>query len=85
MSARRKTPQPSEKSASSQSARKSSPTSFLDYETHGLSPDHISVGYVGLLNYVRYDLRPQKPAVILDIGSDHTDLLIVDGGRFVGP
>ncbi|MCA8960099.1 MAG: type IV pilus assembly protein PilM, partial [Planctomycetes bacterium] len=55
---------------------------IVDFESNGLAPDHISIGYIGLLNYVNFDLRPQKPAVIIDIGSEHTDLLIVDGGRF---
>ena len=55
---------------------------ILDFEQNGISPDHISVGYIGLLNYILFDLRPTKPAVVIDIGSDHTDLLIVDGGRF---
>lgn len=55
---------------------------MLDYEAESIEPDHISVGYVGLLNYVLYDLRPSKPSVVVNIGSDHTDLLIVDGKRF---
>lgn len=55
---------------------------MLDYESQGITPDHISVGYIGLLDYVLYDLRPTKPSVIVNIGSDHTDLLIIDGKRF---
>jgi type IV pilus assembly protein PilM len=53
---------------------------ILDYEQFPL--ELISVGYIGLLNYVIYDLRPNRPVVVLDIGSDDTDLLIVDGKRF---
>jgi len=53
---------------------------ILDYEQ--LPLELISVGYIGLLNYVIYDLRPNRPVVVLDIGSDDTDLLIVDGKRF---
>lgn len=55
---------------------------MVDYEAVGLSLDVISIGYLGLLNYVQFDLRPQKPSVVVDIGSDHTDLLIVDGAKF---
>ncbi|MFN0060503.1 MAG: type IV pilus assembly protein PilM [Planctomycetota bacterium] len=55
---------------------------ILDYESNNIKPDHVSVGYIGLLNYVRYDLTPNKPCVVIDIGSDHTDLLVVDGHRF---
>ncbi|MCI0652447.1 MAG: pilus assembly protein PilM [Planctomycetes bacterium] len=53
-----------------------------DYESNGIPIEMISVGYLGLLNYALYDVRPPKPSVIIDIGSDHTDLLIVDGKRF---
>ncbi len=55
---------------------------MMDYETAGIPIEMISVGYLGLLNYVNYDVRPTKPSVVIDIGSDHTDLLIVDGHRF---
>ena len=53
---------------------------MLDYEQFPL--ELISIGYIGLLNYVLFDLRPTKPVVVLDMGSDHTDLLIVDGKSF---
>ncbi|MEE8142764.1 MAG: pilus assembly protein PilM, partial [Planctomycetota bacterium] len=55
---------------------------MIDYESSGLHLELISVGYLGLLNYALFDLRPKKPSVIVDIGSDHTDLLVVDGRRF---
>lgn len=55
---------------------------LLDYEGAGLGVDEITVGYVGLLNYIMYDLRPTRPIVALDIGADHTDLLIVNEGSF---
>ncbi len=53
---------------------------ILDYQEFPL--ELISVGYIGLLNYVTFDLRPNRPVVVLDMGSDHTDLLIVDGQKF---
>ena len=53
---------------------------MLDYDEFPM--ELITVGYIGLLNYVLFDLRPNKPVVVLDMGSDHTDLLIVDGTRF---
>jgi type IV pilus assembly protein PilM len=53
---------------------------MLDYEQFPL--ETISIGYIGLLNYVLFDLRPTRPVVVLDLGSDHTDLLIVDGTNF---
>jgi len=53
---------------------------MLDYQDFPL--ELISVGYIGLLNYVTFDLRPNRPVVVLDMGSDHTDLLIVDGQKF---
>lgn len=55
---------------------------MIDYESAGLPVDMISIGYLGLLNYVMFDIRPDKPSVVIDIGSDHTDLLVVDGHRF---
>lgn len=55
---------------------------MLDYESHDIPLELVSVGYIGLLNYVIFDLRPNRPVVVLDMGSDNTDLLIVDGKRF---
>ena len=55
---------------------------LLDYEGSDLNVDGITVGYVGLLNYILYDIRPTRPIVALDIGADHTDLVIVNGGSF---
>ncbi len=52
----------------------------LDYREFPL--ELISVGYIGLLNYVAFDLRPNRPVVVLDVGADETDLLVVDGNRF---
>jgi hypothetical protein len=47
-----------------------------------LEVDVLTLGNVGLLNLIRFDLRPTRPIVALEIGSDHTDLIIVNGSRF---
>ncbi len=55
---------------------------LMDYSQDGLEIDLLTLGNVGLLNLIRFDLRPTRPVVALEIGSDHTDLIIVNGGRF---
>ncbi|HCW45448.1 MAG: pilus assembly protein PilM [Planctomycetia bacterium] len=42
----------------------------------------LTLGNVGLLNLIRFDLRPQRPMVALEIGAHHTDLVIVNGSRY---
>ncbi|MGE4632603.1 MAG: type IV pilus assembly protein PilM [Planctomycetota bacterium] len=55
---------------------------LVDYSQDGLDIDVLTLGNVGLLNLIRFDLRPTRPIVALEIGSDHTDLIIVNGPRF---
>jgi len=55
---------------------------LLDFTNQGLSVEVLSIGYLGLLNYIFFDLNPQEPSVVLDIGATHTDLILVDGRKF---
>ena len=55
---------------------------LLDFAKEGLSVEMLSIGYLGLLNFIKYDVNPDEPAIILDIGAAHTDLILIDGERF---
>jgi type IV pilus assembly protein PilM len=55
---------------------------LLDFVQEGLSVDMLPIGYLALFNYVKYDLKPEVPSVVLDIGAAHTDLILIDGDRF---
>ena len=55
---------------------------LVDYGQDNLEIDLLTLGNVALLNLIRFDLRPTRPVVALEIGSDHTDLIIVNGSRF---
>lgn len=55
---------------------------LLEFQQEGFSVEMLSIGYLGLLNFIRYDLNPPEPAIVLDIGGTHTDLILVDGARF---
>ncbi|MDE0959713.1 MAG: pilus assembly protein PilM [Planctomycetota bacterium] len=55
---------------------------LVDYSQDDLEVDVLTLGNVGLLNLIRFDLRPTRPIVAIEIGSDHTDLIIVNGSRF---
>ncbi len=55
---------------------------LLDFSNENLAVDVVSIGYLGLLNFIRHDLDIDEPAIILDIGAAHTDLVLIDGSRF---
>jgi type IV pilus assembly protein PilM len=55
---------------------------LLDFSREGLSVEMLSIGYLGLLNFIKYDINPDEPAIVLDIGAAHTDLILIDGERF---
>ena len=42
----------------------------------------IQVSSLSLYNYVRHELTLEQPAVVIDIGAQSTDLLIMDGQKF---
>ncbi len=55
---------------------------LLDFTNEGLSVEVLSIGYLGLLNYIFFDLAPEEPSIVVDIGATHTDLILVDGKKF---
>ena len=55
---------------------------LVDFNREGLAVEMLSIGYLGLLNFIRYDVNPQEPVIVLDIGAGHTDLVFIDGDRF---
>jgi type IV pilus assembly protein PilM len=57
---------------------------LADLQLSGLEPHAITTGPLAIYNFVRWDMElPEDNAtVVLDIGWDHTDLVIVDGARY---
>lgn len=55
---------------------------LLEFSQEGLSVEMLTIGYLGLLNFIKYDINPEEPAIVLDIGAAHTDLVFIDGNRF---
>ncbi len=53
-----------------------------DLEADNLEIDVLTLGNVGLLNLIRFDLRPKRPMVAIEIGAHHTDLVVVNGSRY---
>ncbi|RME89185.1 MAG: type IV pilus assembly protein PilM [Planctomycetota bacterium] len=51
---------------------------------YGIDPDTLTIGPLALLNFLKYDMDlPEEEAVlVVDIGADHTDLLVVQGEKF---
>ena len=52
---------------------------LVDFETEELNVEGVTIGYLGLLNFILYDIAPEEPTIFLDIGDSHTDLILVDG------
>ncbi|MBI4616862.1 MAG: type IV pilus assembly protein PilM [Planctomycetes bacterium] len=46
-----------------------------------LNVEGIQIAPIALYNFVRYDVNPQEPTVVIDIGADNSDLVVVDGER----
>jgi type IV pilus assembly protein PilM len=55
---------------------------LLDFTNEHLQVEGLTIGYLGLLNYIFYDINPQEPAIVLDIGGSHTDLILLEGRKF---
>ena len=48
----------------------------------GIEPDLVTIASLSIYNFVRYNQSLDGAAVIVDIGAEHTDLVIMDGPRF---
>ncbi|MBN1442800.1 MAG: type IV pilus assembly protein PilM, partial [Planctomycetes bacterium] len=55
---------------------------LVDFANESLDVELISIGYLGVLNFVAHDIRPEEASIVLDLGAAHTDLILVDGSRF---
>ena len=55
---------------------------LLEFVEEGFSVEMLPIGYLALFNYIKYDLSPTEPSVVLDIGATHTDLILIEGERF---
>ena len=42
----------------------------------------LQIAPLALYNFIRFDQNPQAPTVVLDVGADNTDLVILDRDRF---
>jgi len=57
---------------------------LADLKLAGIEPDVLTIAPVALYNFARWDMElPEgKAALLLDIGSDHTDLVLIDSDRY---
>lgn len=55
---------------------------LADLKQHGIEPGVLTVAPLAIFNFVTYNMDLTEATVVLDIGSDHTDLVVVDGPRF---
>lgn len=55
---------------------------LLDLEAHNLKSQLVVPGYLGVLNYIQYEVRPKVPSIVLDIGANHTSLILVENNSF---
>ncbi len=57
---------------------------LADLQLAGVDPDVLTIGPLATYNFIRcdVDVPADQATVVLDMGYDHTDLIIVDGERY---
>ena len=55
---------------------------LLDFAEEDMPVEMLSISYLSLFNFAAYDLDLEEPAILLDLGAAHTDLVLMDGERF---
>jgi type IV pilus assembly protein PilM len=55
---------------------------LADLKSQGIEPGVLTIAPLAIYNFATYDMDLSEATIILDIGSDHTDLVVVDGPRF---
>jgi type IV pilus assembly protein PilM len=53
-----------------------------DFDDTGLEVDTLTIAPLALFNFVKYEMSLPDNVVVVDIGSDHTDLVIIEGSKF---
>lgn len=53
-----------------------------EHQALGVRPGVLTLTTLALYNLLRYDSPPADPTILLDIGSEHTDLVVIDGSRY---
>jgi type IV pilus assembly protein PilM len=55
---------------------------LADFDAAKLHVDVIAIAPLALYNFARYEMDIPDDAVVVDIGADHTDLVVIEGGKF---
>ncbi len=55
---------------------------LADFDAAKLHVDVITIAPLALYNFARYEMDIPDEAVVVDIGADHTDLIVIEGGKF---
>jgi type IV pilus assembly protein PilM len=55
---------------------------IADFDAAKLHVDVITIAPLSLYNFARYEMDIPDDAVVVDIGADHTDLVVIEGGQF---
>ena len=55
---------------------------LLSLSAAGMEPVHAQAAPLALYQFVRYELDPRAPVLVVDIGAASTDLLLLDGDRY---
>ncbi len=55
---------------------------LADFDESGIEVDILTIAPLALFNFVKYEMSLPDNVVVVDIGADHTDLVIVEGNKF---
>ncbi len=55
---------------------------LVDFTNEQLKVEMLTISYLATLNFVLFDLHPEEPSIVLDVGASTTDLILIDGQRF---
>jgi type IV pilus assembly protein PilM len=55
---------------------------LADFDAAKLQVDILTIAPLALFNFAHHEMDIPDEAVVVDIGADHTDLVVIDGGKF---
>lgn len=55
---------------------------LADFDAARLHVDVITIAPLALFNFARHEMDTPDMAIVVDIGADHTDLVVIEGGMF---